>query len=570
MVARVRYLIRPIAVLLVLGVQLTAARAQTLTSSGDASDLWLLIETTQHSDKPADPIATQQMLILHRRLADAPNQLRQVAQLRGRVSPAAAACSAGRLWLVFDDLAVRALDAERHDPRRPELARLDPASVNKARLPDSVELLALAANRHGPWALVRVMTRAALRAIDDDQSKPGAHAERLDEPAAVSDADQTTAAYVPLDRLLRLDRDHWVRVDLPTAWPVLGQHWLVFDGPDEPGPLLMTLGGNGALSVHSRPNQTWDAQTYSIGATDAAKLQPLVVSGQLVIGRLLDTQDELTASIAVLRGGQVIDLGVLSVPGVAGQPWTLVPSGAAVALVVGSGSFEDGATDSDHPEAAQWAQMDLSGSVPAPATALTIDRSALGYNPGQALVVSVLAVSMLLMLSLWRRDPQLARLALPKGVALAPLHRRALAAAIDLAPCMAVVAAVFRVDTDQMMISPAVVNAHWIDMLPALVVIGLNVTHTALTEMFTGRSLGKWVCQMRVVSLDGKPPDVWQALGRNLMRSFDLIAWYILPIMMVLGPYRQRLGDMAARTLVVTDLPAPTPEADDKSNEQDQ
>lgn len=562
MVACVRYFIRLIAVLLTFGMHLAPVSAQTLTSCGDASDLWLLIETTQHSDEPAEPIATKQMLILHRRVADAPDQMRQVTQLRGQVSPGAVACSAGRLWMVFDDRAVRALDADRHDPLRPDLARYEPASVNKARLPDGVELLSLAANRNGPWALVRVKTLAALRAIDDDPPEPA-------ETAAVSDADDTTAAYVPLDRLLRLDRDYWVRVDLPADWPILGQHWLVFDGPDEPGPLLITFTGNGELIVHGRQAQAWDAQTYSIGAADGAPLRPLVVSGQLVIGRLLDTPSQITASIAVLRAGQVIDLGVLTVPGVPGQPWALVPSGAAVALVVGSASFDDGANDSDHPEVAQWAQMDLSGSVLSPATALTIDRSALSYNPGQALVVSVLAVSMLLMLSLWRRDPQLTKLALPQSVALAPLHRRAFAAAIDLAPCMAVVAAAFQVDVDRMIIKPSIVNAHWVDLLPALTVIGLNVTHTAVTEMFTGRSLGKWICQMRVVSLDGKAPDIWQALARNLMRSFDLIAWYILPIMMVLGPYRQRLGDMAARTLVVTDLPAPTPDADDKSNEQD-
>ena len=583
--------------------------AQSLPAAGDGVELWVVApgEASESADAERQPGGEAGSLtVLHRRVGDAPDWLRRVAELRGRVAPGAAACADGRLWLVYDDLAVQSLTSGNVDRQKLPGDRYPPPSIRR-RLPAGVKLLSLAANGDGPWALVRVDSADALRAIDqpqtpsatatatatappvdnaaaksggedggksggksggEDGGKSGGEPSPIEgehsptppatppgEPRPGPDAASVDQAYEPVDRLLRLERDRWQKVDLPPDWPLLARPWLVMGRADAAYPHLLTLPTADLVWVYTRQDDAWVRQAYAI-AIDADLMQPLAVSGQLVVGHLQAGDSDLAVELSLLRAGEVLALGRLSIPGALGRPWSLVASGQTVALVVtGSTATESGAAGEAAP-ALLWTSMALSGHLVSPPTPLTLEPSMSPYSPGQILVGAVLAVSMLLMLTLWRRDPLLAKTPLPPGVVLAGLGRRVLAGIIDLAPCMAAAAAVFGVETDATIVNPSATSGHWVDLVPPLAAIGMNVVHTALTEMFTARTLGKAICRIRVVTLAGDAPDVWQALTRNLMRSFDLIAWYVLPILVVLGPYRQRLGDMAARTIVVADTPA--------------
>ncbi len=47
---------------------------------------------------------------------------------------------------------------------------------------------------------------------------------------------------------------------------------------------------------------------------------------------------------------------------------------------------------------------------------------------------------------------------------------------------------------------------------------------------------------------------------RNLLRIIDLVVLFPLPLLLVLyTPLRQRIGDIAARTIVIQDQPEGTP-----------
>ena len=96
----------------------------------------------------------------------------------------------------------------------------------------------------------------------------------------------------------------------------------------------------------------------------------------------------------------------------------------------------------------------------------------------------------------------------------------------------------------------AAAGMSWEGMQPGVIVIAIFLFHSGVSELFTRRSLGKVVTGLRVTTLDGHQPRSWQLLVRNLLKAFDLIAWLLL-ILPVIGPYRQRLGDMVARTVVV-------------------
>jgi uncharacterized RDD family membrane protein YckC len=76
-------------------------------------------------------------------------------------------------------------------------------------------------------------------------------------------------------------------------------------------------------------------------------------------------------------------------------------------------------------------------------------------------------------------------------------------------------------------------------------------------ETLFGRTLGKRVMSLRVVSENGVPIDLGAAVIRNLLRIIDGLFFYLVAAVSVWSsPKRQRLGDRAAGTYVVHDSPA--------------
>jgi len=59
---------------------------------------------------------------------------------------------------------------------------------------------------------------------------------------------------------------------------------------------------------------------------------------------------------------------------------------------------------------------------------------------------------------------------------------------------------------------------------------------------------------LKVVSVDGTPAPAGRVILRNLMRVIDVSAVGLPFLLILLSPSGQRFGDMAARTLVVSDV----------------
>jgi uncharacterized RDD family membrane protein YckC len=78
--------------------------------------------------------------------------------------------------------------------------------------------------------------------------------------------------------------------------------------------------------------------------------------------------------------------------------------------------------------------------------------------------------------------------------------------------------------------------------------IGIYLGYLLLSDGFKGgRSFGKRIVNTAVVdSRDGKPCSYWQSLVRNITQVLGFIDWVF-----IFGKKRQRLGDKAARTVVV-------------------
>ncbi|HEX3596519.1 MAG TPA: RDD family protein [Polyangiaceae bacterium] len=90
--------------------------------------------------------------------------------------------------------------------------------------------------------------------------------------------------------------------------------------------------------------------------------------------------------------------------------------------------------------------------------------------------------------------------------------------------------------------------------LPVLAVAGAAFVYQGVSEtLVNGRTLGKRVMGIRVISADGAPLSKLQATVRNLLRPIDFLplGYAVGGLLACLGSSAQRLGDLVARTVVV-------------------
>jgi uncharacterized RDD family membrane protein YckC len=82
----------------------------------------------------------------------------------------------------------------------------------------------------------------------------------------------------------------------------------------------------------------------------------------------------------------------------------------------------------------------------------------------------------------------------------------------------------------------------------------LYLPYFVLLEWSCGRTAGKWLLGIEVVTDQGERPTLWRAVVRNLIGFFErhlLFAGVVALPALFLTPRRQRVGDLLGRTLVV-------------------
>ncbi len=75
--------------------------------------------------------------------------------------------------------------------------------------------------------------------------------------------------------------------------------------------------------------------------------------------------------------------------------------------------------------------------------------------------------------------------------------------------------------------------------------------------LWNGQTPGKRLLKLRVIREDGRPITLWEAIARNLLRIFDAVPGFVLPVYSIglitifMSNRDQRIGDMFAGTVVV-------------------
>ena len=100
------------------------------------------------------------------------------------------------------------------------------------------------------------------------------------------------------------------------------------------------------------------------------------------------------------------------------------------------------------------------------------------------------------------------------------------------------------------------ISGQWAAALFIFVVFLFNWGYFTLFEAFwNGRTPGKRVAHIRVIQRSGRAIGLFESMARNLVRYIDQIPFFYLVgfIAMFVTRQHQRLGDLAAGTLVVRD-----------------
>lgn len=134
------------------------------------------------------------------------------------------------------------------------------------------------------------------------------------------------------------------------------------------------------------------------------------------------------------------------------------------------------------------------------------------------------------------------------GIALAPYWRRGLAALVDALPLLGTLGvALVGADADTAADPQALYDRV---MGPMLIASGIYLIHTTVSELLWGWTIGKKLVGLRVVMLDGTAPTRRALVIRNVLRLIDVVLVFP-PLLVFVSPFRQRVGDIGAETLVV-------------------
>lgn len=574
---------------LLLGSTRAWATMPTLPVAGAQGHLWLV-----------QPVAGEaEVIIWHQGPQDPPESLRRVGAYSGKVARGGVAAAGNRLWLIYTDGGVASIEAQTSDLRPGWFF----TNHRSPALPENHDLVAFSAGATGPWVLMRVLDAAAPGdgAEPDASAAGGDSADPLEtdatlrillglpprdsskDPSAQPDDDPATEpAPAPTPEpadvtppsagaehaLFRLQQNRWQPVDLPEDWPPSRHVWVV--APEvERAPVSLVVQSERRsrnLRVYRRADDAWRKQSYTLPEPGVATV--LAVQGQLVIAQTRTNEALSQVSVVVLRRGNVQPVGAFEAMVPVNRRWALVGVPLAAALVVEEMPITAEAPD-DEPQL-WYARMDLRGrGGDAKLPLAPADDQTLAATADYIIPVLVVVLAVLLMFVFWRRGAHLQRLALPKSLVLADFFRRGGAGLIDLAPPALLVMYLYSITLDQLILRwPGRGYATgWESIAPGLIVIGLFMLHVTLSELITTRSLGKAVLGLRVTDLRGRKPRKWQLLVRNLLKVLDLLAWLLL-LLPIIGPYRQRLGDMLARTVVVAPAPPEETTSPDAGGDQ--
>ena len=330
--------------------------------------------------------------------------------------------------------------------------------------------------------------------------------------------------------LLQLEHDAWVAHPLPPPLDSATKRRLEVQG--DAWSILATTAEDGAWERWRPADGTWTR--VPLGVPGAAEVTPVTGAGRSLVvvadghGRSLEDQAEQ-------------------------PPRTIVESLPPEGTVVWFGTEPKLANAA--PDGVVLQSIDrVSGAIGGPQT-LAAQRSIAGVWLHLPVLLGV-AMAALGVAFVARALREGRPLALPPGWVPAPIMLRVVALAIDLAPAAALSLWLWDVRPVALLLLPSY-TPDAAAFLPSLTAITLSVLISGTCEAIWGRSLGKRLTGLRVVSArQGTPPTLraWQSVARNVFKLI-VLDMPILGAFTLLSATGQGVSEIVSGTAVA--VPAP-------------
>lgn len=370
------------------------------------------------------------------------------------------------------------------------------------------------------------------------------------------DAGSGSAASEPTltaPRLVQLTGGKWVDIELPEDFsptPGVPVHLLVC-GPDRQALLVLASDADdpSAAAYHHRTA----AGEWSTGSLDLSISRVLAAVGHGERPTLLLRDSESQCSLHVIWPGSdappKLALALNGFEAPAGR-WTIQGLGPGYRLISASskGSLTIAAVDS------------LTGDVGKP-QAMSKQTPSAGSMFQMPLLV-VVAVTGLLLVILFRPREQV-EVKLPARHHVCPFGHRLLALMLDMVIPGVLTTLILRVPLVDLFRHP-MLSASVDDVLPFLLMAGLTAAHKMVTEMTWGVSVGKAVIGARIVSADGSKLRARSTVLRNIV-GWILLVIPVIGVLALVNHFRQTIGDLAARAVIIIEAEEPEAGASDNS-----
>lgn len=416
-------------------------------------------------------------------------------------------------------------------------------SVSGKSLPDGAKMLALANDGETLWA------------IGVSSTPPAAATQPATAPAAVAPTANTPAATAPHLALYVFDGASWqsadgaafppgLPIDAPLSLAIIDHYrYLAIRREDNTIQVLKQSPRQPQVTAATTepvwltaPRSPWE-QTARVPATSAFKL---LSQGSAAMLWLADAESDRLMQLQSPGHDTPITLVTAKAP-VTERACTYANAGIhEVALVDGklADLLVDLKYDPKKDKPPNVLLRELPGAQAAP-----------GYSFPFRVAISV-ALGFAILSSIRRRDGQDQAKA-GENLALADPARRLLAGLIDASPFAVPVAIFLSAGA-----GGHLADAQTIEVLTLAGAFVVYLVHTAASEALTGRTVGKMLLGLRVMRTDGGTPDAAALLIRNFLRVVDIPL--VAPLVFILfSPLRQRIGDVAAGTIVIRDRVRP-------------
>lgn len=87
---------------------------------------------------------------------------------------------------------------------------------------------------------------------------------------------------------------------------------------------------------------------------------------------------------------------------------------------------------------------------------------------------------------------------------------------------------------------------------PSKEIFIIHVIYASLMESLIGQTLGKIIVRIKAVTITGEKISLKQAFIRNFLRIVDGFIFYLVAVIAIYySPFKQRIGDKIAKTIVI-------------------